>query len=413
MGKKQPNTVASDATSSVGTLSVVAIVLSILGITLGAVALYLHQEISSSQGEYSSFCDVSQEMSCDAVLGSTHATFLGTPVATWGIVGWLFALGLSFWTFQAKGREQITRATYLLAISGILLAVSLYYLAVSIFVIGVFCPICLSLDATALALFAVALGQVRTLQAGAPKSWQPKPILGGAALAALAVVAILFAAQEEPAPQLSAAATGVEIRREDPRFYVYYTSQNVVEQPLPANVSPDGAAISIVEFSDFQCPHCRRAFFDLERAIAASGMDVELYHRNFPLHPDCNPAVKGTAHDMACDAAYASWCAHEAGQGHAFDRALFANQSSLSASTIASIGNSLGMNVADLKSCMASPAARAAIDQDLAAGRALGISSTPTIFINGRMLKGGVTPQQFLYAFAIERDLQASGQSVN
>ena len=409
----QSNTEASDATSSMGVLPLVAIVLSILGIILGAVGLYLHQEISSSQGAYSSFCDVSQEVSCDAVLGSTHATFLGTPVATWGILGWLLALGLSFWTWQAGGREQITRATYTLAIAGMILAISLYYLAVSVFLIGVFCPICLSLDATALAFFAVALAQVRLLQPGAPKSWQPRPILGGAALAALVVVGVLFAAQEEVAPQLDAAATGVEIRREDPRFYVYYTSQDVVEQPLPANAPPRGAQISVVEFSDFQCPHCRRAFFDLERAIAASGMDVEVYHRNFPLHPDCNPAVQGTAHDMACDAAYASWCAHEAGKGHEFDRSLFANQTNLSAAMIASIGNSLGMNVAELERCMASSQAREAIDKDLAAGQALGIASTPTIFINGRMLKGGVTPQQFLYAFAIERDLQASGQRAN
>ena len=413
MGKMQSNTEASDATPSMGALPVVAIVLSILGIILGAVGLYLHQEISSSQGAYSSFCDVSQEVSCDAVLGSTHATFLGTPVATWGVLGWLLALGLSFWTWQAKGREQITRATYTLAIAGVILAISLYYLAVSVFLIGVFCPICLSLDATALAFFAVAFAQVRSLQPGAPNSWQPKPILGGAALAALVAVGTLFAAQEEAAPELDVAATGVEIRREDPRFYVYYTSQNVVEQPLPQNASPDDAAISIVEFSDFQCPHCQRAFFDLERAIAASGMDVEVYHRNFPLHPDCNPAVKGTAHDMACDAAYASWCAHEAGKGHEFDRALFANQSNLSPATIASIGNSLGMNAASLKDCMASSEARDAIDEDLAAGRALGIASTPTIFINGRMLKGGITPQQFLYAFAIERDLQAGGQRTN
>ncbi|MDG1400239.1 MAG: vitamin K epoxide reductase family protein, partial [Candidatus Binatia bacterium] len=173
MGKTRPNTDVSDSTPSTGMLPVAAIVLSILGIALGVTGLYIHQEIASSQGAYSSFCDVNQEMSCDAVLGSTHATFLGTPVASWGILGWLMALGLSVWTFAAKGRERVARATYLLALSGVILAISLYYLVVSTVLIGVLCPICLSLDATALALFAVAAWQVRLLQPGAPKSWQP------------------------------------------------------------------------------------------------------------------------------------------------------------------------------------------------------------------------------------------------
>ena len=376
---------------------------------LGAYGLYIGQQLGSSQGAYSSFCDVSQEVSCDAVLGSSYATFLGTPVASWGILGWLLALGLSFWTFRTSGRERITRATYMLALAGVILVISLYYLGVSVFQIGVFCPICLSLDATAIGFFAVALAQVKLLQPGAPKSWQPKPLLAGAALAAVVAVGVLLVGQEEPAATLDATATGAEIRREDPRFYVYYTSQEVVKAPLPLGVSAGDAEITIVEFSDFQCPHCRRSFFDLERAVTASDMNVQVYHRNFPLHPDCNPAVQGTSHDMACEAAYASWCAHEAGEGHPFDRALFANQSSLSAKSIAAIGNSLGMDVSDLERCIESPEAREAIAADLAAGNALGIASTPTLFINGRMLKGGVTPQQFLYAFAIERDLQASG----
>ncbi|HAC78787.1 MAG TPA: hypothetical protein DCG06_00705 [Deltaproteobacteria bacterium] len=413
MGKTRPNTDVSDSTPSTGMLPVAAIVLSILGIALGVTGLYIHQEIASSQGAYSSFCDVNQEMSCDAVLGSTHATFLGTPVASWGILGWLMALGLSVWTFAAKGRERVARATYLLALSGVILAISLYYLVVSTVLIGVLCPICLSLDATALALFAVAAWQFRLLQPGAPKSWQPKPILGGAAVGALLAIGVLVASQEEPPAALDAAASGSEIRREDPRFYVYYTSQPVMEHPLPAGVSAGTADISVVEFSDFQCPHCRRSFFDLEQAIAASDLNIEVHHRNFPLHPDCNPAVKGTAHDMACDAAFASWCAHEVGKGHEFDRALFANQKTLSPQSIPAIGKSLGMNVEALESCVDSPAARDAIQVDLAAGNALGIASTPTIFINGRMLKGGITPQQFLYAFAIEQDLQASGNRSN
>ena len=406
MGKVRRDSAASPQTPSLGPLPVIAIGLALLGVILGAFGLYLHQQIASSHGDYASFCDINQELSCDAVLGSSYAVFLGAPVASWGILGWLIALGISIWTFLAEGRERITRATYLLAISGAILSVSLYYLAVSVVLIGVFCPICLSLDAAALGLFAISLTQVKLLEPGAPKSWAPRPVLVGAGAATLLALGALYLGQAAPAPALNSLMTVEQIRREDPRFYAYYTAQKAGQNPVPPGASVGDAEIAIVEFSDFQCPYCRTAFFNLERALVAEKGAVVVHHRNFPLNPECNSQVQSGMHPLACEAAYASSCAHAAGQGHAFDRAIFAGQSSLQEDSFGEIAEGLEMDRGVLAECMQSAATRDAVQVDLAAGRALGITSTPTFFINGRMLRRAPTPQQFLYAFAIERDLQ-------
>ncbi|MEO2167251.1 MAG: thioredoxin domain-containing protein, partial [bacterium] len=179
--------------------------------------------------------------------------------------------------------------------------------------------------------------------------------------------------------------------------------------PLPEGVGTDDAAIVVVEFSDFQCPYCRRAFFDLEAAVAAEPGDVQVFHRNFPLNADCNPEVSSRHHAVACEAARASECAHEAGKGHAYNRALFANQSSLDADSFGALASQVGLDASKLEACMASPASKEKVAVDLAAGKAAGVASTPTIYINGRVIKGALTPEQFRYAFAIERDLKERG----
>lgn len=390
-----------------GPLPIVAILLSILGVALSALGVYLHEQISSSHGEYASFCDVSAELSCNAVLGSSYAVFLGTPVATWGLVGWLGALGLSVWVFLAKGRETISRATFLLAGAGSVLAISLYFLAVSVLALDVFCPLCLSLDAAALGLFAVAAAQVKLLIPSAPKSWQPRPVLVAAVVATAVALLALYGGQDSTPGLAKGPVSIAQVRENDPRFYAYYISLKAVEAPLPEGVGADDAAIVIVEFSDFQCPYCRRAFFDLEAAVAADSGDIQVFHRNFPLNADCNPDVSSRHHEVACEAARASQCAHEAGKGHAYNRALFAGQSSLDADSFGTLATQVGLDADKLEACMASPASKEQVAVDLAAGKAAGVASTPTIYINGRVIKGALTPAQFRYAFAIERDLKA------
>jgi protein-disulfide isomerase len=296
-------------------------------------------------------------------------------------------------------------AAVLTAFTGAMLAVSAYFFVISAFVIGVACPLCLSIDAVNIALFATAAAILWKLRAAAPPGWRLSPFVLASAVPTVAVLAALIFLQL-PQDSATAAVTVEQVREEDPRFYAWYISQPLVDTPLlppDSKQSPD-KRITLVEFSDFECPHCGRAFIDLNDALSREADDINLVHRNFPLNSDCNPEIGSRVHQHACQAAVAAECAAAQGRAHEYNRLLFTNQDALDGPSLISYAVKVGLDRPEFERCMSSSAAAAAVAEDVAAGAAAGVKSTPTFFINGRRVSGGLQrPQQYRYAFAIER----------
>jgi protein-disulfide isomerase len=291
-------------------------------------------------------------------------------------------------------------AATLAAFTAAMLVVSVYFFVVSAFVIGVACPLCLSLDAVNVALFGVAVAIARLLHASAPPGWSPMRFwLPSAALTVGLVVALVVLQVPRDTP--GAALTVDEIRQADPRFYAWYVSQPVVDLDVEEAGSPD-EVVTLVEFSDFECPACARAYVDLGRVLAGEDR-VRLVHRNFPLNSDCNPQVSMQGHPHACQAATAYECAASQGKGKEYSGMLFQNQSALDTPSLVGYAARLGLDQGEFERCLASPAAAAKVAEDVAAGVAAGVESTPTFFINGRRVAGSLRPEHFQYALAIER----------
>ncbi|MDG2307964.1 MAG: thioredoxin domain-containing protein [Candidatus Binatia bacterium] len=399
---------SSSATPATGALPALALVLSIVGMILGSVVLYIHQQLAASQGDYTSFCDISEGMSCDMVLGSSYANFLGAPVGAWALLAYLGTAAVSVYVMRSPAKDRLPAATALLALTGSILAVSLYFFAVSTFAIGVFCPMCLSLDVVSLALFGGALALFRILATGDRSGFAAGRFLGIAAAGTAVGIALLAVAQGGGSS--SGPVTVEGIKRDDPRFYAYYISQPVVDPPIDerhASVAP--VPITIVEFSDYQCPYCRRAFLDLSSVIAEGPGDVRVIHRNFPLNADCNPAIESRNHVVACQVAVASECASRQGKDAAFSYLAFTNQDDLATADLSSFAQQAGLDMAAYDKCVASPDAMASVKKDVRDGLDAGVESTPTLFINGRRIKGGFSrPEQYRYALAIERERLAA-----
>ncbi len=377
--------------------------LSALGLILGVVALVIHFGAAGSQGAFGRFCHVSAELSCDAVLGSPWAKFLTIPIAGWAALAFLTSGALAWSLGTPSARERARRARMLLAWAVAMTVVAAYFLVVSVAAIGVGCPICLSMDATIVAHLAVAVALVRTLPAagaaGTAGAWA-----GGGATAGAVAVAVLYLAQTAgdglPTGPLSVA----QIRRADPRFYAYYISQPVVVLEGIEPAQDPKQTMTVVEFSDFECPHCRRAFLDLEQVIAHSGGSVRLVHRNFPLSRSCNDALDYEGHEHACTAALASICAERQGRGPEYERVLFANQPNLTRAELLGYAGTIALDVKALEVCLDSPEAKARLESDIKVARAAGVESTPTLFFNGRRVQGGFQNlRQYLYAIEIER----------
>lgn len=144
----------------------------------------------------------------------------------------------------------------------------------------------------------------------------------------------------------------------------------------------EDAPVTIIEFSDFQCPFCKR-FFDqtkpqLEKEYIETGK-VKFVYMHFPLssiHPDAEPA------------ALASECAGEQGKFWEYHDLLFENQRSLSETDLKQYAADLGLNEDQFNNCLDSGKYQDKVDSDFNQGSSNGISGTPGFLINGRPLSG-------------------------
>jgi protein-disulfide isomerase len=143
---------------------------------------------------------------------------------------------------------------------------------------------------------------------------------------------------------------------------------------------PENAPITIVEFSDFECPYCARINPTLEQVKAKYGDQVRLVFRQFPL----------SIHRSAQKAAEASLCAHDQGKFWELHDAMFQNQKELGVDQLKAKAAELGLEAAAFNECLDSGKHADAVQADFKAGAEAGVSGTPAMFINGRMISGAV-----------------------
>ena len=155
----------------------------------------------------------------------------------------------------------------------------------------------------------------------------------------------------------------------------------------PARVRGEPRApVTIVEFSDFQCPFCKRVEPTLKALLAKYNGRVKVAFRDFPL---------SSIHPHAQMAAEAGRCAEEQGKFWEYHDAMFADQSKLDQAGLEATAKSLGLDEKGFVSCLTSGRFTAAIDQDVQDGTKAGVSGTPGFFINGQFVSGSVPAAQF------------------
>jgi len=143
-------------------------------------------------------------------------------------------------------------------------------------------------------------------------------------------------------------------------------------------LGPATAPVTIVEFGDFECPVCKESLPILRELRRLYPDKVRFVYRDFPIasHPQSRPAAE------------AAHCAHEQGQFWAYHDALFAQAPDLKSSDYLKLAESLKLNAGEFAVCLNSNRPKAAVGKDLADARRIGLSGTPTFFVNGRYLVG-------------------------
>jgi protein-disulfide isomerase len=167
-------------------------------------------------------------------------------------------------------------------------------------------------------------------------------------------------------------------------------------------IDPGGAKVLVVKFNDYQCPPCQQSFYEYKPIVAkyAASGKVKFLLKHFPLERECNSAVGGDLHPASCEAAAAVVMAQSKGTSDKLEEWFFANQTSLTPDAVKQAAASVA-GIADFDAQYSR--ALTLVRTDAGLGALLGAKSTPTFFINGRLIAGKMPA--ILFDLAIQHEL--------
>jgi protein-disulfide isomerase len=146
------------------------------------------------------------------------------------------------------------------------------------------------------------------------------------------------------------------------------------------------APLTVVKFEDFQCPFCKQVQPTFNELLSRYNGKVRLVHKDLPLE---------SIHPQARQAAEAARCAYEQGKFWEYHDKLYATSPKASGDDLKSYAKEVGLNVDSFDRCFTSGKYKAVVQQDLNEGVQLGLTGTPTIFINGREISGNQSLEAF------------------
>jgi uncharacterized membrane protein len=394
-----------------------ALACALVGLGASAAAAYTHYHLLYDP-TYRSFCDVSSTVSCTQVYMSRFSTVRGIPVALFGAV-WFVAAGLlaiAGVTARQSVRESVPG--YLFVMSTMALAVILYLGYASFVLLKAVCLLCLTTYAAVIGLFLMSGAATSFPMTTLPRRASRDARVFVSSPLALVIAVLFFAGaastlaffprEAVPAatPGAPAAAATAPVPTQDQRseFERWYAAQPRV----PLIVPSEGAKVLVVKFNDYQCPACGQSYTQYKPIFAkyeaANPGAVKLVMKDYPLNRDCNDNLGQTIHPAACDAAVAVRLTPPA-KREAMEEWLYSHQPAMTPPAVRQAARDVGQ-IADFDTKYASTLSL--VKGDVALGRQLGIKSTPTFFINGVKIEGGLPSQYFDQAIGIELQRAAS-----
>ena len=388
--------------------------LAAAGLIASASAAYMHLQLVTNPA-YTSFCDISESISCTQLYQSRYGSVAGMPVALGGVLWFGVVLLMVYADARGPSHSRGNIVTYLVVWSTVGLSVTAYLAYASFFVLQVFCILCGIVYLATLGVFLLTPSEQGTPLRRLPlaivhdvRELARRPV--GLVVTLVFIVGTLSAAAwfREPPPlmalgEASGADEAVSEADQQSEFERFWSSQPRVDP----GIDTDDALVVVVKFNDYQCPACAQThiaygpiFAKYERSHPGQ---IRLVMRDFPLDPGCNDASPGGPHDSACEAAVAARLAKEVGaeEGQRMEEWLYANQEAMTPETVASaLADVAGINAEQLDARYEEILER--VRADIADGAVLPVEATPTFIVNGVLLKGMLAPQFFDQAIAFE-----------
>lgn len=191
-----------------------------------------------------------------------------------------------------------------------------------------------------------------------------------------------------------------ELRRKAHVRILWEPPRVAIRETDSPSLGPKDAPVTVVEFSDFQCPYCAQAVSVVKKMREIYGEQVRVVYRDFPLeiHKDANRAAEAGA------------CARDQGKFWEMHDRMFADPSQLGIDGLKASAKAIGLDVAAFGGCLDSGRHKADWQADSQEGTGYGVSGTPFFFVNGRMISGVVSLDTFRNV--IDQELERTSVNV-
>ncbi|HEY5955911.1 MAG TPA: vitamin K epoxide reductase family protein, partial [Polyangiaceae bacterium] len=271
------------------------VLLALTGFAVAFELTRIHVNLASDP-THQSFCNINEQINCDAVAASSYAIALGLPLSVWGMFGYASVLVVAVWGLRSK---RLAPVALLFLLGCICVGTAIYNIAVSAFALRTLCVLCSVTWAIDLGLFVVAKSLVKHCGLRtALHDWvdwcrEHLVLAGGLAAVGITVLALAY----RSFPHAASASQIAEVHAASAASVA--VPEGVDESGLPY-VGAAHPKLVITEYSDYQCPHCARAHEQLRELVARYPNAVRVVHRHFPLDNDCNPKISRPFHTHAC-----------------------------------------------------------------------------------------------------------------
>ena len=375
------------------------LVLALVGLFATGFLTYRHIVLAShtSVAGDSVLCRADGKINCDAVLQTEYSEIMGyVSSAVLGAMGFAFV----FWcSLNGLINERLRKLAWVCLVVYFFAAIgfSWYYMYIMLFEVDFICTWCIVVHAVNLVSLALVLiVSVRRrkeflLPEVARLGERVYFILAGGLLSLL--VFFVCGTVEKSLSFQDAKMKYEEIANDPAVVMAMLKSSPSYDIPVtesdPIYGSPQ-APHALIFFSDFQCPICGRTELFLRKLVDFNPGALKLVYKNYPLSTECNHALLGNLHPLACQAARAAYAAFILGGPHAFwayADLVFQHQKELREDSWTGFAQKLGLDTDRFKELLkpGSPADQK-VNDDLAIGQSLKLSATPQIVVKGKRI---------------------------
>jgi len=371
---------------------VAVFVAALIGIGLSYISISEYFSIQKSGLENQSFCTVNNFINCDLVNASSYSTLFGIPVAGWGLLFYIASAAFALFVKLSKSNKDAALSLiWVISIVGVVWALRMAY--VSIFVLNAICLTCLSeYVVTIFIMIALFAASGPSIKERVGLLFSKKVISPAITAAIIFGLGYLFTLSATSSAGQSPTAKEInELVAAHMRQSLYdIKPEDIKDAPVWGN--PE-AKTTIVEFSDFQCPFCRAAAFNIKPYLQEYRKNVKFVFLNYPLDNSCNKYIERPMHANACLAAKAAVCAQEKEKFWEVHDGIFKNQNKIKKETLVSLAEKNGIDKAWMGTCIDSPEALAKVQADIEVAHHIYLSGTPSVFINQRALRYWKVPE--------------------